>query len=302
MNSMAQRLQILTYHRVLPKADSLRPGCMPVDVFASHMRVLSRFFNVLPLADAVQRLRDKSLPARAVCITFDDGYADNHELAWPVLHELGLPWTIFVATDYLDGGRMWNDSVIDAVERAQGGQLDLTSIGLGVREARNATECVATIESLLGHLKHVDPVERENLSRAIADLAGVADSSDLMLTSQQLTELANAGVEIGGHTVTHPILKVIDAEEAEREICQGKEILEGLVRGPVRSFAYPNGRPGQDYDDLHADMVRRSGFTCAVSTEPGVASPTSDTFQLPRFGPWEESPLRFGLRMLKNLL
>jgi peptidoglycan/xylan/chitin deacetylase (PgdA/CDA1 family) len=108
-------------------------------------------------------------------------------------------------------------------------------------------------------------------------------------------------MEIGGHTVNHPILARLAPDAARREIADGKDALEGLLRVPVRSFAYPNGKPGQDYQGEHARMAREIGFASAVSTSWGASSPSSDMFQLPRFTPWDRGHTRFALRLLQNM-
>ena len=95
------------------------------------MRWIRSWFNVLPLALAVERLRQGDLPARALAITFDDGYADNAEVAAPILERLGLPATFFVTTGFLQGGCMWNDRVIEALRNCAADELDLSELGLG---------------------------------------------------------------------------------------------------------------------------------------------------------------------------
>ncbi len=122
-----------------------------------------------------------------------------------------------------------------------------------------------------------------------------------MMTSEQVRELARAGMDIGAHTVTHPILRKIDDAEASREMAKSRATLESLIQAPVRTFAYPNGRLGDDYDERHATIARESGFELAVSTNHGTARADSDGFQLPRFGPWPESNWKFGLRLLREL-
>jgi peptidoglycan/xylan/chitin deacetylase (PgdA/CDA1 family) len=118
-------LSILIYHRVLPVPDPLRAGEPDATRFDQQMRYLARHFSVLPLREAFRRLRAGTLPRRACCITFDDGYADNLTVALPILEKYGLPATIFIATGYLDGGRMFNDAAIDALGAAPGDALDL---------------------------------------------------------------------------------------------------------------------------------------------------------------------------------
>ena len=93
-------------------------------------------FNVIPLLDAVRHSAAGTLPPRAACITFDDGYADNAEVALPILQRHKLHATFFVATGFLNGGRMWNDTIIELVRRAPDGVLDFSAFGLGVPSAR----------------------------------------------------------------------------------------------------------------------------------------------------------------------
>ncbi len=266
------------------------------------MRVLSRYFNVLALHDASRQLLEGSLPSRAVSITFDDGYADNHRVAWPVLQRFGLPATVFVATAFLDGGRMWNDTVIESIRRIRGSEIDLRDLELGRHAAENDAQRVAAIDNVLQQLKYLEPRERDMRAAALAEKADGPIPDDLMLESSQVKELSESGIEVGAHTITHPILKSTDTASASREINGGKDRLEEIVGSKIRSFAYPNGKPGIDYDPVHVGLVREAGFDCAVSTSHGAASAASDILQLPRFGPWAESPLRFGLRLLKMYL
>ena len=111
------RLSVLIFHRVLPRPDPLFPGVIDAAGFDAICRWVKGWFNVLALDDAARRLRDGSLPERALAITFDDGYADNHDVALPILLRHGLPATFFIATGFLDGGRMWNDTVIESIRR-----------------------------------------------------------------------------------------------------------------------------------------------------------------------------------------
>ena len=122
-----------------------------------------------------------------------------------------------------------------------------------------------------------------------------------MMSSGQVRALRRAGMQIGAHTRTHPILARSEKHEAVAEIEGSKHDLEALLGEPVTLFAYPNGKPGADYSARHAEMVRRAGFVAALSTAAGAASAGSDRFQLPRFTPWDREPLRFGLRMIANL-
>ena len=109
------RLAIMIFHRVPRVVDPMFPLEPDAARFERDMRNVRRWFHVLPLEAAVARLRDGSLPARALAITFDDGYADNHDVALPILTRLNLTATFFIATSFLDGGCMWNDRVRDTI-------------------------------------------------------------------------------------------------------------------------------------------------------------------------------------------
>ena len=89
------------------------------------MRWVKSVFNVIPLEEGVAGIKSGKLPPRALSITFDDGYANNATVAAPILKRLGLHATFFIATGFLDGGRMFNDTVIEAVRGYRGDMLDL---------------------------------------------------------------------------------------------------------------------------------------------------------------------------------
>lgn len=297
----ASRLSVLIFHRVLSEFDPLRPTEPTEREFEARMRWVAANFDVLPLADAIKALQRDQLPKRALCITFDDGYADNHDLALPILHKLQVPATFFVATGYLDGGCMFNDVVIEAVRSVQAPIFDLGALNLGQYPVATVEERRRAIAGIIGRLKYLEPRQRQDLALRASDCAGAAAPADLMMTSEQVTALHAAGMEIGAHTVSHPILAEIGLEAARAEIARGRLHLEELTGAPVRVFAYPNGQPGRDYRHEHVALVHDLGFDGAVSTAWGVARAGADIFQIPRFTPWDRSDLRFELRMIGNL-
>jgi peptidoglycan/xylan/chitin deacetylase (PgdA/CDA1 family) len=296
------RLSILIFHRVLRERDPLLPGEPDAMLFDMQVRWLMSAFRIFPLVEAMRRVADRNLPSNAACITFDDGYADNLTVAAPILAGHRVPATFFIATGFLDGGRMWNDTVIEAVRLAPGPRLDLSALGLGEWRCANASEKIATIRGLLARLKYLEPAARLALTNRIADRVGLAAKSNLMMTSGQVRALRGMGMSIGGHTVTHPILTSLPEEDARREIVDGCARLTEITQERPRVFAYPNGKPGQDYDATHVRQVREMGFDGAVSTSWGVARHDSDRFQLPRFTPWDRNMDRFGMRLAQNFV
>lgn len=296
------RLSILIFHRVLPVADPLLAGEPDAASFEARLQWLAAGFRVLPLVEAVRRLRDGSLPPNAACITFDDGYADNATVAAPILSRMRMSATFFISTGFLDGGRMWNDTVIESVRGCRSGSLDLDAVGCGRWSCIDDAARIATIHGLLDRLKYLPQVERQAKVDAIADAVGLPSRSDLMMTRQQLRELRRYGMSIGAHTVTHPILTTLTNDEARAEIADGRLELEEILGERVKVFAYPNGKPKRDYDASHVALVREQGFDAAVSTAWGVSHRNSDPFQLARFTPWDTDVDRFGLRLAQNLL
>ena len=119
-----------------------------------------------------------------------------------------------------------------------------------------------------------------------------------MMSPVQVRRLHEAGMEIGAHTINHPILASLDEPQARAEIVGCKRQLEEVTGAPVTLFAYPNGKPDKDYGPRDVALVREAGYLAAVSTINGIAHRASDLFQLPRYGPWDRNAHRLGVRLL----
>jgi peptidoglycan/xylan/chitin deacetylase (PgdA/CDA1 family) len=292
----SRSLLILIYHRVLAAPDAMMPDELYVARFGSQMDLLARNFRVLPLREAVARLGRGDLPARSVCITFDDGYANNCELAMPILRARQLPATVFVASGYLNGGAMFNDVVHESLRIAPA-QIDLRALGLGQHEPRDMESRRVIAGQLIGELKYLSLRERTRVAGELARICGLQQLPNQMMSDTQVRELHASGIEIGAHTAMHPILTSVSEAEARHEIASNKLYLEQLLGEPVRSFAYPNGTPKRDYDRRHVELVRAAGFDIALSTAWGVAHANSDMLQLPRIAPWDRRLSRYAMRM-----
>jgi peptidoglycan/xylan/chitin deacetylase (PgdA/CDA1 family) len=298
---MGGRLSVLVFHRVLVQADPLLPDDLDAAEFEQLMAWIKRTFSVIPLEEGAAGLKSGRLPARALSITFDDGYANNESVAAPILTRLGLHATFFIATGYLDGGRMFNDTVIEAVRGVRATELDLRPLGLGVYRTSSTSERVQAIGQILSAVKYRPPAERVELTERIAEIAAVDLPADLMMTSAQAMNLVRRGFSLGSHTDTHPILARLERDDARREIEVGKQRVEDLAGKHVALFAYPNGYPDRDYSAETVELVRDAGFEAAVSASPGAARIGCDPYQMPRFTPWDRHPARFTARMLHNL-
>lgn len=295
------RLSVLIFHRVLAEPDPLFPDEMCARRFDAVCSWLASWFNVMPLDEAVACLKAGIVPPRAACITFDDGYSDNHRIAMPILQRHGLTATFFIATGFLDGGRMWNDTVIESIRRSNGSSLDLSSLGLGQHSVSSIPDRQAAIAALLKQIKYFAIDERSAITEQIASLQVARLPDDLMMRSSDVKSMRQAGMQIGAHTVSHPILAALGDEQARREIQGSKIFLEELLGERVGLFAYPNGKPGEDYTADNVNVVRSLDFDAAVSTQWGATTAEDDLFQVRRFTPWDRNRLRFGARLLNNL-
>ncbi|MEE9355068.1 MAG: polysaccharide deacetylase family protein [Methylococcaceae bacterium] len=293
------RLSILIYHRVLPAYDFIRPTDVIAETFDWHMELISRYFNPLTFGQAIRHLKFGTLPPKSVCVTFDDGYADNVEVALPILQKWKVPATFFISTGFIENGLMWNDTIAETIRQLKGRELDLTFCGLERFEIATKSQRYSVLKKILTTIRYF-PLERRN--EVASTIASLADTlpRDLMMTKSQVKKISVSGMELGGHTVTHPILTTLTPDLAREEIGQGKEQLEAIIGEKVRYFAFPTGKPIQDYSLDHIKMLRTLGFEAAVSTKWGVSNSESNIWQLPRFTPWDKTPIRFVLRMMQN--
>lgn len=296
------RLMILTYHRVPADPDSLLPEEPDADRFREQMRWMRSYCDLLPLPEAAERLMQGDIPARAASITFDDGYADNFEVAAPILDELGIPATFFIATGAVETGAMWNDRVIEGVRYADRvvDVAELHSLEVEDLPVECAADRIRAIATIIDRIKYLESDHRASIAEAVYRSSCGDRPLRLMMDSAMVAGLAAKGHDIGAHTVSHPILTAVDARVAAAEIEKSRDWVATVTGSEPRSFAYPNGKRGVDFDESHMKMIRDAGFRLAVSTDWGCATRTSDSSALPRFTPWEYDRFGFWSRLIKT--
>lgn len=287
-NGRNRRFQILTYHKV---SNDPHPYFEPVTpaVFEQQAAFLKSCYRVMDLAELVESSQRGSIPDRAVAITFDDGYRDNYEQAFPILKKYGLPATIFIATGAIEtGNTLWHDRVFDAFRYTTQDAADLSPLGLGEVSLRTNHERHDALQQVLQLAKNLYGEERqqlvENVERALTP--GRTEPEDRMLTWAQIREMHNAGISIGSHTVTHPILSRLPDDQLKRELQDSQKELRERLGSEVVTFAYPNGKAA-DFTEAVKAAVKACGYRCAVTTQPGTNRPQEDPFQLRRGQPWQ---------------
>lgn len=290
------RLRVLAYHRVLPRtAEAGFPYDIELvsaweDEFDWQVRFLAQNHQVITCHELAALIdAGKPVPRDAVMITFDDGYRDNHDIVLPILKRHGVPAVVFVATGYMDSRETyWYDRLVHQMLATPSAALPMPAgmeaLVVGGGEAQRRRTAYAALK----HLKTLPNAQRrETLDRWGAAMGRPAqegfDDDHGPMSWAQVRALSDAGVEIGSHSVSHPVLASIP-EEADliRELVDSKSEIEARTGRPVLSLAYPVGGPGA-YSDRVVDVARRAGYRFGFTYEPGVIDPCRmDPFRMRR--------------------
>ncbi len=293
----SRRIPVLMYHGVhhpdkTPFFEEERHLHVPRDVFYRQMQVLRKRYHPVSLSEALDRLSGRMKDGgRCVAVTFDDGYLNNYLHAYPACQELGIPFTVYVATDFIDGNMgLWPHRIKSALTGARVPRLDV-SIGkaahrleLDTPQGKNRAYTL-----LVEALKDLDADEIEHevetlANRMGADTAAEEDENSMPASWAQLKEMAHSGlVEIGSHTAGHRILTRLSPGRLGEELDGSKKRIEDRVGSPCLHFAYPNGKRG-DFDGATEKKVREAGFLSAVTTLEGFNALGCDPYALKRFG------------------
>jgi peptidoglycan/xylan/chitin deacetylase (PgdA/CDA1 family) len=274
---------VLTYHRIINE-----PGVfqgLHVDTFRSQMCWIKKRCHVLHPHELERALTHGRFNKPPVLVTFDDGYRDFHDVAFPILQELNIPCLVFVATAFIGTGQLlWTDVVDAAVQltdqrivcfyAATDEPMLLTDHGARRRIAGLIKE----------HLKGLDDrIRRTEVSRLLDELGII--NVEAMLPRQMLTwpevRATTPLATYGGHSHQHPILASLSADEQARDLTIATDILREQVGVAPRYFAYPNGRR-VDFTEQTQAILRSLGYVMAFSTVPGLNGLESDRFALHR--------------------
>jgi peptidoglycan/xylan/chitin deacetylase (PgdA/CDA1 family) len=271
---------VLMYHRI-SGTDHRLPG-LPVEVFAGQMRWLRDRCDPVRPEQLVERAERPNRARPAVLVTFDDGYRDYHDLAYPILKKLDIPATVFLATSCMDeGGMIWTDQVQWAALSTSRDRIRLP----WERESEIFLESPGARERLgaraRAYLKGVsDEERRELLPRLLAELGEAPVPERQMLNWDEVRRTMDL-TSFGGHTHTHPILSRLPHANAEREIRTCRDRIAAETGQAPTTFAYPNGQPS-DYTRETKELVRSAGFSLAFSTTEGIAGLESDWLAIRR--------------------
>jgi peptidoglycan/xylan/chitin deacetylase (PgdA/CDA1 family) len=302
------RITALAYHRIAPADLSDAPGSRLnwsalQPVFRQHLEILADTTNVVRTSALAAWVRgDAALPKNASVITFDDGYRDNLTHALPVLKELGVPATIYLATHHIGSQTpLYWDLATYAFQHAKLGRYALPVLG---EQRLDAGSVSRVARQWVSAVKLSPPQARDKLTQELVQALGVNVSSDafegLYLSWDDVRDMRSDRIEFGAHTVTHPLLSTLSDPESQKEISDSKQHIETELGESVSSFAYPNGLPG-DFTDQHVGMLKEAGLDMAFTLSAGPttrAAVKADPYRVARvYIGLKDTPIRFTLKL-----
>lgn len=289
----AEQLLIVMYHGILPKRRAWDHWCqIPADEFRWQIEYLKRHYEVLPLSEIVSRRLDGNpLPRRCAAITFDDGLRNNFEVAFPILRDLNVPATMYLATGYVGTDNLlWQDRLFAEIQSFKSMKLDLSSHNLGIHQWDNATARQQAFDTLLAEFKKL-PVDQKD--HALADVcrqtanAGLQNPTRLdfqLMSWDNAAQMLDSGlIEIGPHTVNHELLSRLSDDQVHSEIVDSHDAVLRNLGTSSPTFAFPNGTKA-DFDHRVFSTLKACGIPAAVTTVSGLNRSSQSLLELKRVG------------------
>jgi peptidoglycan/xylan/chitin deacetylase (PgdA/CDA1 family) len=279
--------------------------------FHAHIDHLHKHYRLASLDEIVQLLQSgREVPLDTVAVTFDDGYRDNFENAFPILQRYECPATLFIAVEPVDHGcLLWPQVIWNWLHHTS-----VDEVRISWRN-RNQSKAVETVLDLRNHAARararswlrafvggLEPEDRADLLALLSRqlrVSGDAERTDRspMLTWEEIRRMHAAGVTIGSHSMTHPRLSGLELHRVHDEVFQSRTRLESELGTSVHLFAYPFGRQ-DDFDEHSKLAVRRAGYQAACISEDTTPSAAADLLALPRLHVPDEPAWRFAVRLL----
>lgn len=301
-------LYCFNYHRIGRAADSeFDPNVFSCseERFAQHLAFYKQEFDVVSIEDLIRlQSENRKIKERLALITFDDGYIDNYLIAYPILKAAGVFASFFVSTDYIDKPEIpWWDEVGWIVRHAGARSIQLPHWPQPINVAHGSIS--ARVRRLLKAVKQDNSlVMSEKLAqlKRLLQLENVSmpKSTELFMNWAQLKEMADHGMHIGSHTLSHNILSHLTAQQQLVELTQSKQRLDTMLERPAISLAYPVGGHNSFTPETQR-LVQQAGYQLAFSFVSGINRElnVSNCFQLRRF-PIEEESSVWRLKQMVN--
>lgn len=285
---------ILTYHGVLQRgSDSyVNRNCVDGAMFEQQMRWMKKHYTLMPLSELVALLRaGRALPPYAAAVTFDDGFRNNYENAFPILVKCNVPATIFLTTDYIgsESGMLWTERVDALIFSATSRRLCLQMNGMSGEFDITTTQGKETASDRMRRfLKSLNPEERErhiaSLERQVerkVDYLKEARERYAFLNWDEVRKMAAYGIEFGSHTRSHAILSTLTPEKLRNELENSKTAIEHALDRPCELFSYPNGT-AKDFTPRDQEELAALGYRAALTQINGFNAPGDNVYALRR--------------------
>lgn len=288
-------VNILAYHRVvadIAKAETEAFYGLSVsrETFRRHCEMLKKAYDVVSLETAMYFLSGERRVKRPLAvITFDDGYLDFYEEAFPVLNEFGLPATVFLPTDCIGQDKpLAHDRIYWLLKQAFERKIPIENIlkKAGISPTKNRLKLTEAFVYLPNALREKVITE---LEKELGDF-DVYPREYRLLNWEQVREMSRKGISFGGHTANHVVLTLENETEMEAEIFASKKELEKQLNREITTFAYPNG----EYNAKIRQIIANAGYKVAVTTEKRINRQGADLLSLGRISLCEESTRGIG--------
>jgi peptidoglycan/xylan/chitin deacetylase (PgdA/CDA1 family) len=273
------KVPILMYHRFSPDGNF---NATSAETLTKHLEYLTKHYQIIPLTELVEKIKDNQpIAPNSAVITIDDGYEDAFSIAFPIFKKFNAPATLFVVTDFLAGKIwIWTDKARFLLYETKLSEFTFENLQVKLSDKNSRLIFATKINS---ELKKLSNAERDSKINELADIVQVElpelpPKSFSPISWTQAREMDKNGVNIESHTVSHPILTNIRAEDLDFELNQSRQVLAEKLQREVKIFCYPNGNVAS----RESEAVAKSNYDCAVTTEIRLSTPKDNLFLLPR--------------------
>ncbi len=298
------QITILYTHRVVEKSDKLYSflkilDYFTVDEFENRIKYLKKHYKFITLHQAVEYIKAEDIPLNCIVLTFDDGYKCNFTRIFPILLKYNIPATIFITTSSINNESvLWHDRLITAMEQTKEQELVIPELKDKVYKIESLNKKKKAYEEICQLLKDKEDIKKKEILDEIIKNLKVDDKTfyecNPMLNWDEVKEMKDSGlIDIGSHTINHPILTRVSLEQAKREIMQSKNDIEQYIGKEVKYFSYPNG----DYNFKLKEVVKSAGYEAAFTVDSNLVNKKFNTYYLSRKGFSYEEFSFFAVRM-----
>lgn len=273
--------KILMYHRISKDENG---GGIPINQFRRQVEVIKKYFTPMTLKDLMRAHEAGDIPEHAVVVTFDDGYRDFADIAYPILQEAGVPVTLFITTGFVNGDLwLWPDKIRYAINKTTIKNVRFGEFNLSLDSEERKFDVWNEISDYclsIGNQEKLDLIEKFFVSLGV-DYPEDPPDEYKAITWDQLREMERTGLEVGSHSVSHPILTRLNEQQIQFELTQSRNSILGNIGKDPMFFCYPNGQ-SLDFDDRVKFLVEEAGYKYAVAAFQGVR-PLDDRWVIKRY-------------------